>query len=48
MHNAVVERSGACCFRDHAHHIYFTYDETADVLEVRAVWHAQRGRGPAL
>ena len=30
------------------HHIYFTYDETADVLEVRAVWHAKRGRGPLL
>lgn len=30
------------------HHLYFTYDATADVLEVRAVWHAQRGRGPSL
>lgn len=30
------------------YHIYFTYDETADVVEVRAVWHAMRGRGPSL
>jgi plasmid stabilization system protein ParE len=30
------------------YHIYFTYDEAADVLEVRAVWHATRGRGPSL
>jgi plasmid stabilization system protein ParE len=30
------------------YHIYFTYDEAADVLEVRAVWQATRGRGPSL
>ncbi len=30
------------------YHVYFTHDEAADVLEVRAVWHAQRGRGPSL
>lgn len=30
------------------YHMYFTYDEAADVIEVRAVWHATRGRGPSL
>jgi len=30
------------------YHIYFTYDETADVIEVCAVWQATRGRGPSL
>lgn len=30
------------------YHLYFTYDEAADIVEVRAVWHAGRGRGPLL
>jgi plasmid stabilization system protein ParE len=30
------------------YHVYFTYDEDAGVLEVRAVWHAARGRRPSL
>jgi plasmid stabilization system protein ParE len=30
------------------HHVYFSYDEAADLVEVRAVWHAARGSGPTL
>lgn len=30
------------------YHVYFTYDDDADVLEVRAVWHAVRARRPLL
>jgi plasmid stabilization system protein ParE len=30
------------------YHVYFSYDVGADVVKVRAVWHARRGRGPAL
>ena len=30
------------------YHVYFSYDEDADVVAVRAVWHASRGAGPRL
>ena len=30
------------------YHIYFSYDEAGGLIEVRAVWHAVRGRGPSL
>ena len=28
------------------YHVYFSYG--ADIVDVRAVWHAERGRGPSL
>ena len=30
------------------YHVYFAYDGEADVVSVRAVWHARRGTGPGL
>ncbi|WP_437675727.1 type II toxin-antitoxin system RelE/ParE family toxin [Sorangium sp. So ce131] len=30
------------------YHIYFSYHADADVVDVRAVWHASRGSGPKL
>ena len=30
------------------YHVYFTYDERDDLLDIRAVWHASRGDGPRL
>ncbi len=30
------------------YHVYFSYEEEADLVEVRAVWHAARGAGPTL
>ena len=30
------------------YHLYFSYDETSDLIEVRAVWHCARERGPDL
>ncbi|WP_394822628.1 type II toxin-antitoxin system RelE/ParE family toxin [Pendulispora albinea] len=30
------------------YHLYFSYDKKADIVEIRAVWHASRGRGPQL
>lgn len=30
------------------YHVYFSYDAAANVVEVRAVWHAVRGEGPTL
>jgi plasmid stabilization system protein ParE len=30
------------------YHVYFDYDEAADMVTVRAVWHASRGHGPTL
>lgn len=30
------------------YHLYFSYDEPSDLVEVRAVWHSSRGRGPEL
>ncbi len=30
------------------YHVYFSYDGVADLVEVRAVWHASRGSGPTL
>jgi plasmid stabilization system protein ParE len=30
------------------YHVYFSYDEGADIVDVRAVWHAERGQGPSL
>lgn len=29
-------------------HVYYTVDETAGIVTVRVLWHASRGRGPAL
>jgi plasmid stabilization system protein ParE len=29
-------------------HVYFSYDPEADVVAMRAVWHAARGAGPTL
>lgn len=34
--------------RKSSYHVYFSYDEDADVVAVRAVWHAARGMGPQL
>jgi plasmid stabilization system protein ParE len=34
--------------RKSSYHLYFAYDEHADVVTVRAVWHAARGMGPPL
>jgi plasmid stabilization system protein ParE len=30
------------------YHEYFSYNEPADMVSIRAVWHAARGRGPDL
>lgn len=30
------------------YHVYFSHDEQADIVEIRAIWHSARGRGPAL
>lgn len=30
------------------YHVYFSNDEARQLVEVRAVWGATRGRGPAL
>jgi plasmid stabilization system protein ParE len=30
------------------YHVYFSYEETLDVVQIRAVWHAARGHGPLL
>lgn len=30
------------------YHAYFSYDERSALIELRAVWHATRGRGPRL
>ncbi len=34
--------------RRSSYHVYFSYDREADVVAVRAVWHAARGMGPPL
>ena len=30
------------------YHLYFSYDPAGDIVRLRAVWHAARGRPPAL
>jgi hypothetical protein len=30
------------------YYVYFSYDAAMDVVKLRAVWHARRGRGPSL
>jgi len=30
------------------YHVYFSYDAAANLVEVRALWHAVRGEGPVL
>jgi plasmid stabilization system protein ParE len=30
------------------YHVYFSYDEAADVVQIRCVWNAMRGQGPLL
>jgi len=34
--------------RKATYHLYFSYDARADLVAVRAVWHAARGVGPPL
>ena len=34
--------------RKSRYHLYYTIDETAGVVEVRAVWHTSRGKTPRL
>ena len=40
LHRILLRRS--------RYHVYFSYDAAADIVAVRAVWHAVRGVGPPL